>query len=103
MDTIRLDCIFNPLPLLYAAWLIYCNKKGKRNVLSYVNLAALAAFLLFMPLCPQSFNVATYLLVLTLLVRAMSQAHFTYHQSVQRNRRNQKILNVQSNQQRQKR
>lgn len=79
VDSNWLVIIFNPLPLFYAGCLLYCYKTGRRNFLSYVNLAVLAGFLLVMAVCPQSFNVAMWLVVLSLLVRALSQAHFVYH------------------------
>lgn len=79
VDSNWLVIIFNPLPLFYAGWMLYCHKKGRRNTLSYVNLAAIAGFLVTMAVCPQSFNVAMWLVVLSLLVRALSQAHFAYH------------------------
>lgn len=78
VDSNWLVILFNPLPLFYAVWLIYCQKKDKKNVISYVNLAVLAGFIIVMLTSPQSFNPAMYLLVLALLVRAMSQAHFAY-------------------------
>ena len=79
VDSNWLVILFNPLPLFYAGWLFYCYKKGKRNLLSYVNLAVTAGFLVTMAVCPQSFNIAMWLLALSLLVRALSQAHFAYH------------------------
>lgn len=86
VDSNWLVILFNPLPLFYAGWLLYCQKQGKRNLFSYVNLAATAGFLVVMAVCPQSFNIAMWLVVLTLLVRAMSQAHFTYHGTNHNNR-----------------
>ena len=86
VDSNWLVILFNPLPLLYAGWLLYCHKKGKRNWLSYVNLAVTAGFLVVMAVCPQSFNIAMWLVVLSLLVRAMSQAHFAFHGTNQNNR-----------------
>jgi hypothetical protein len=83
VDSNWLVIILNPLPLFYAGWLIYCHKTQRRNRLAYVNLAVLAAFLVTMTLCPQSFNRAMWLIVVSLLIRALSQAHFAYH----RNRR----------------
>lgn len=79
VDSNWLVILFNPLPLFYAGWLFYCYKKGKRNLLSYVNLAVTAGFLVTMAVCPQSFNIAMWLVALSLLVRALSQAHFAYH------------------------
>lgn len=79
VDSNWLVILFNPLPLFYAGWLFYCYKKGKRNLLSYVNLAVTAGFLVTMAVCPQSFNIAMWLVALSLLVRALSQAHFVYH------------------------
>ena len=79
VDSNWLVIIFNPLPLLYAGWMLYCHKIRRKNLLSYVNLAAIAGFLVTMAVCPQSFNIAMWLVVLSLLVRALSQAHFTYH------------------------
>lgn len=81
VDSNWLVIILNPIPLFYAVWLVYCQKKGKRNLLSYVNLTILASFIVAMIICPQSFNAAMWLVVLTLLVRAMAQAHFVYHGS----------------------
>jgi len=79
VDSNWLVILFNPLPLFYAGWLLYCHKKGQKNLLSYVNLSVTAGFLVTMAVCPQSFNVAMWLVVLSLLVRALSQAHFTFH------------------------
>ena len=79
VDSNWLVILFNPLPLFYAGWLFYCYKKGKRNLLSYVNLAVTAGFLVTMAVCPQSFNIAMWLVALSLLIRALSQAHFAYH------------------------
>ncbi|MBQ0022022.1 MAG: DUF4105 domain-containing protein [Prevotellaceae bacterium] len=64
--------IFNPLAILYASWIAICRKKQKKNKFAVVNMTVLAAFLLTMWLCPQSFNVAIYLLELTLLVRSVT-------------------------------
>ena len=79
VDSNWLIIIFNPIALLYAAWLIYSRRERKKKYLSYVNLAVMAGFMVVMLVCPQSFNPAMWLLALTLLVRAMAQAHFTYH------------------------
>lgn len=79
VDSNWLVIILNPLPLFYAGWLIYCHKTQRHNRLAYVNLAVLAAFLVTMTLCPQSFNRAMWLIVVCLLIRALSQAHFAYH------------------------
>lgn len=79
VDSNWLVILFNPIPLFYAGWLLYCYKKRKRNLLSYVNLAVTTVFLVTMAVCPQSFNIAMWLVALSLLVRALSQAHFAYH------------------------
>lgn len=79
VDSNWLVVILNPIALFYAGWLVYCKKKRKKNLFSYVNLAVFAGFLAVMMACPQSFNPSMYLVVLVLLVRALSQAHFTYH------------------------
>ena len=79
VDSNWLIIILNPLALFYAGWMIYCTRKRKRNILSYVNMAVLFCFLIIMLTCPQAFNTAMYLLVLALFVRALSQGHFTYH------------------------
>lgn len=78
VDSNWLVIILNPIPLVYAVWLVICQKKGLKNVLAYVNLAVMVGFVVTMLSCPQSFHPAMYLLVLTLLVRALSQAHFAY-------------------------
>lgn len=70
VDSNWLVIIFNPIPLFYAIWLVICKKKRLKNHIAHVNLAVLALFLLTMLLCPQSFNIATYLMVLSLLSRA---------------------------------
>ena len=79
VDSNWLVVMFNPIPLFYAAWLLYCYKKGRKNLLSYVNLAVTAGFMITMVLCLQSFNPAMWVLMSSFLVRALSQAHFTYH------------------------
>ena len=76
VDSNWLVIILNPLPLLYVVWLIYCQRTKRHNRLAYINLAVLSAFLVTMTLCPQSFNPATWLMVVSLLIRALSQAHF---------------------------
>ena len=92
VDSNWLVIIFNPLPLFYAVWLVFCQMKGKKNVFAYVNLAVIAGFFVVMLTCTQSFNPAMYLLVLALLVRAMSQAHFVYHGSTPSFRFNEKEI-----------
>lgn len=79
VDSNLLVVVLNPIPLFYAGWLIYCQQADKKNLFAYANLVTLSVFLIFMITGPQSFNPAMYLVVLTLLVRALSQAHFTYH------------------------
>lgn len=79
VDSNWLVIILNPLALCYAVWILYCAKHGKKNHLSYVNLAVMLVFIVIMLTCPQSFNTAMWLVVLSLLVRALSQAHFTFH------------------------
>ncbi len=79
VDNNWLVIMFNPLPLFYAAWLLYCYRKGRKNLLSYINLIVTAGFLVTMVFCLQSFNPAMWVLMLSFLVRALSQAHFTYH------------------------
>ena len=76
VDSNWLVIILNPLPLFYAIWLIYCQRTKCHNWVAYINLAVLAAFLVTMTLCPQSFNPAMWLIVVSLLIRALSQAHF---------------------------
>ena len=71
--------LFNPLPLFYAEWMIYCKRKHKKNVLAYANTAIIAGFFITMLVCPQSFNTAMYIVVLLLLVRSAAQSHFTYY------------------------
>ena len=79
VDSNWLIVVLNPLALMYAVWLVICEKKKLKNVLAYVNLAVIAGFMVTMLACPQSFCPAIYLMVLTLLVRALSQAHFAFH------------------------
>lgn len=79
VDSNWLVIIFNPIPLFYAGWLVVCQRTGRKNWLSYANLAVLLGFFVIMLTCSQSFHSAMYLVVLSLLVRALSQAHFTYH------------------------
>ena len=79
VDSNWLVVVFNPLPLFYAVWLIYCHHQQKQNKLSYINMAVLVIFIVSMAFCPQTFNPAMWLVVLSLFVRSLSQAHFTYH------------------------
>lgn len=79
VDSNWLVIILNPLPLFYAGWIIYCHRTHRHNRMAYINLAVLSAFLVIMTLCPQSFNPAMWLLEVSLLIRALSQAHFAYH------------------------
>lgn len=74
VDSNWLVLIMNPLPLFYAGWLVFCSVKKRRNPLAYVNLAVLAAFIVIMMVCKQSFNPAMYMVVLSLLIRAVSQS-----------------------------
>ena len=82
VDSNWLVIILNPLALVYAAWMWYCHKKERKNVLAYVNLVVMAGFLVTMCVCPQSFNPAMWLVVVTLLIRAAMQAHFAFHGKV---------------------
>lgn len=79
VDSNWLVIILNPLSLFYAGWIIYCHRTHRHNRMAYINLAVLSAFLVIMTLCPQSFNPAMWLLEVSLLIRALSQAHFAYH------------------------
>lgn len=81
VDSNWLVIIFNPIPLFYAGWIIYCRRTGRKNRLAYANLAITGAFVVVMLFCPQTFNAAMWLLVLCLVARASSQAHFAYHNS----------------------
>lgn len=78
VDSNWLVVIFNPIPLLYSAWLVYCKRYKKNNILAYMNLTVLAVFFVTMLVCRQSFNIATYFIVLSLLTRALLQSHNTY-------------------------
>lgn len=73
VDSNWLVIIFNPIPLFYAGWLVICHRRQMWNRLALANVIVLALFLLIMllPWCPQVFNPAMYLVVLTLLVRAI--------------------------------
>ena len=71
--------IFNPIPIFYAIWLVYCKRRKHTNILAYANLAVLAGFLITMMVCRQSFNIAMYFIVFSLLLRALLQSHNAYH------------------------
>lgn len=73
VDTNWLVIVLNPLPLLYAAWMLYCYKKNKKNMFAVVNLSVNAAFVPIMILCPQHFNIAVYFMVFSLLIRSVVQ------------------------------
>ena len=80
VDSNWLVIIFNPIPLFYAGWLIYCKRMKCNNILAYVNLCVLAGFLITMMVCQQSFNIAMYFLVLSLMARAFVQSYnAAYH------------------------
>ncbi|MCH5174411.1 MAG: DUF4105 domain-containing protein [Prevotellaceae bacterium] len=78
VDSNWLVIIFNPIPLLYAVWLSYCKRKRRTNVLAYINLGVLVGFLVTMFVCRQSFNMAMYFIVLSLLTRAVAQSYNAY-------------------------
>lgn len=78
VDSNWLVIIFNPIPLFYAVWLVYCKRAKRGNVLAYTNFVILAGFLITMALCRQSFCIAMYLLVFALLMRALSQSINAY-------------------------
>lgn len=65
--------LFNPLFLCYAIWLLMCTVQSRNNVLTPVNLAVTATFIVLMLTVRQSFNPAVYLMALILLVRAIIQ------------------------------
>lgn len=65
--------VFNPVALFYAGYLVYCHVKHKKNKLASVNLSVLVLFLLTMVLCPQAFNPAIYMMVLSLTIRGYVQ------------------------------
>lgn len=73
VDSNWLVGIFNPLPLFYAGWLVYCDKKNKPNKIAIFIAIYLVLFLICMIICSQVFNVAFYLMVITMLVRAIVQ------------------------------
>lgn len=79
VDSNWLVVIFNPIPLFYAGWIMFCKRNKKDNILAYINLGVLVAFLITMIICRQSFNIATYFIVLALLTRALMQSHNAYH------------------------
>ena len=79
VDSNWLVVIFNPIPLFYAGWIIFCKRNKRDNILAYINLGVLAAFLITMMICRQSFNIATYFIVLAMLTRALMQSHNAYH------------------------
>lgn len=61
--------IFNPLYILYAAYIIYCHTKKKKDKLKYVNTAALCIFTFVALIAKQEINLAVYLMVQTLFIR----------------------------------
>lgn len=78
VDSNWLVIIFNPVPLFYAAWLVYCKTTKRNNILAYINLCVLAGFFITMMICRQSFNIAMYFIVLSLLTRAVAQSYNAY-------------------------
>jgi hypothetical protein len=76
VSTNWLVILFNPLSLAYAAWIIYCQRKQRKNVLAYANLAVVVGFLVTMAVCPQSFDFAMWQVVLVLLIRAVKQTEY---------------------------
>ena len=71
VDSNWLVVIFNPLALLYAAWVAWHRGRGRRTWLAILNAVVLSAFLVLMMVVDQSFNTAMWLVVATLWVRAM--------------------------------
>lgn len=63
--------IFNPLPLVWLPMMVVCAVRRKTDVIYFANMAVLAAFVLAMPIFPQSFNPAMVPLVFTLLLRSV--------------------------------
>lgn len=78
VDSNWLIIIFNPIPLFYAGWLMYCKRTQRTNILAYINLGVLVTFLITMTLCRQSFTTAMYFIVFSLLTRALLQSYNTY-------------------------
>ena len=78
VDSNWLVIIFNPIPLFYAGWLLYCKRTKRDNILAYVNLCVLVGFFITMFVCRQSFNIAMYFIVLSLMMRAFAQSCNTY-------------------------
>ncbi len=63
--------IFNPLPLVWFPMMVVCAVRRKTDVIYFANMAVLAAFVLAMPIFPQSFNPAMVPLIFTLLLRSV--------------------------------
>lgn len=79
VDSNWLVIIFNPLAIAYAVWICRCHKRGQRNKLAYANMAVTMAFIATMIFCKQRFDLAMYLAIGILLLRAGVQGHFAYH------------------------
>lgn len=84
VDSNWLVIIFNPLPLLYAGWTLVCHHRQFRNRWAFTHMAVLGLFMLLMPVCPQVFAPAMYIVVLTLLARAITYYIFERRQQPRR-------------------
>lgn len=62
----------NPLYIVWIPFLIYNNMWEKRSVLHKVSLVVLTSFVILLPFIPQDINISVVLLVLTMIVRDIS-------------------------------
>lgn len=67
--------IFNPLYIIYAAYLIYCHVKKKKDRLINVNTAVLCIFAIVTLIAKQDINVSVWIMALTLCIRNLTRYH----------------------------
>ena len=70
VDSNWLVLVFNPLPLLWLPWNVFCTLRHKADIFHVVNLLVLGIFLAMLPVIPQVVNAAIYPLILTFCQRS---------------------------------
>ena len=64
--------LFNPIPLFYLPFLVWHEKKGRKDPYHVINIVYLTLFIVIFPICGQEFNLTVLPLALGLLMNSVS-------------------------------
>ena len=65
--------LFNPVPLFYLPFLVWHEKKGRKDPYHVINVVYLTLFIVIFPICGQEFNLTVLPLALGLLMNSVSR------------------------------